>query len=657
MIRIKKVGYKNMKKRVLVISIVLIILCISGIGVTYSLWNISISQDSVNMATTKCFNVEITSQNNNISLENAFPITNEKGKKLTPFSFTITNTCDIFASYTVSLESLKETTLASKFLNAMINNEEIKKLSDYEVTDTVNTGSIESHILAKGSLGSGDSEDYTLRVWIDYDTTMEDLDNKTKNFKSKVVVKAEPSSWSPVDEGYTTLHDAILANEYQSSPEVAIKKIEAKGTPDLSQPAPNITWKEQIDDKTYQVDFQKASSEMLGIDNYTSELQNSDTKLKVYTNYRFDSSNGSYHLTDLIIADPTELDFNNNDYYIITDAIFFDGEKIVSTSYENGYYIYKIKSATKKIIAKNINEIEYKVTNYSLNVETYKQKEIEDDTSSKGVYQDIDDYGITYYYRGNVNNNNVLFAGFYWQIIRINGDGTIRLLYNGQGDNDNKSINYISKSTFNINNNSIAYVGYMYGNDISSYENAKKNEKNSTIKNNVDAWYANNLKNTLYEQYLADTGYCSDRTLPSIVQGNDIILNPRHRIYNLKTATFKCSDIDNDLFTTKNGAIGNKALIYPIGLITSDEIMYSGLTSNSLNTLAYTYSSNTYWTMSPSYQSKIEGTYLFSVDNLLSGGAWSRYSYGIRPVINLRADVEITGGIGTKNSPYVIKTN
>ena len=645
------------KSRILLIYTIIIFILTIFIGTSYSLWQTINTQDSVNTATTKCFNVEITSQKNSISLENAYPITNEKGKKLTPFSFTITNTCDIFASYTVSLESLKETTLASKFLNAMINNEEIKKLSDYEVTDTVNTGSIESHILAKGSLGSGDSEDYTLRVWIDYDTTMEDLDNKTKNFKSKVVVKAEPSSWSPVDEGYTTLHDAILANEYQSSPEVAIKKIEAKGTPDLSQPAPNITWKEQIDDKTYQVDFQKASSEMLGIDNYTSELQNSDTKLKVYTNYRFDSSNGSYHLTDLIIADPTELDFNNNDYYIITDAIFFDGEKIVSTSYENGYYIYKIKSATKKIIAKNINEIEYKVTNYSLNVETYKQKEIEDDTSSKGVYQDIDDYGITYYYRGNVNNNNVLFAGFYWQIIRINGDGTIRLLYNGQGDNDNKSINYISKSTFNINNNSIAYVGYMYGNDISSYENAKKNEKNSTIKNNVDAWYANNLKNTLYEQYLADTGYCSDRTLPSIVQGNDIILNPRHRIYNLKTATFKCSDIDNDLFTTKNGAIGNKALIYPIGLITSDEIMYSGLTSNSLNTLAYTYSSNTYWTMSPSYQSKIEGTYLFSVDNLLSGGAWSRYSYGIRPVINLRADVEITGGIGTKNSPYVIKTN
>ena len=99
-----------MKKNILFISLSLGILIILGIGFSYSLWNISVSQDNINVATTKCFNVEITSQKNNIALENAYPISNEKGKKLTPFSFTITNTCDIFASYTVNLESLKDTT-------------------------------------------------------------------------------------------------------------------------------------------------------------------------------------------------------------------------------------------------------------------------------------------------------------------------------------------------------------------------------------------------------------------------------------------------------------------------------------------------------------------------------------------------------------------
>ena len=30
---------------------------------------------------------------------------------------------------------------------------------------------------------------------------------------------------------------------------------------------------------------------------------------------------------------------------------------------------------------------------------------------------------------------------------------------------------------------------------------------------------------------------------------------------------------------------------------------------------------------------------------------------GVRPVINLKSDVEISGGIGTINDPYIIKTS
>ena len=42
-----------------------------------------------------------------------------------------------------------------------------------------------------------------------------------------------------------------------------------------------------------------------------------------------------------------------------------------------------------------------------------------------------DDYGVSYYYRGNVENNWVKFGGYYWRILRINGDGSIRMLYAG----------------------------------------------------------------------------------------------------------------------------------------------------------------------------------------------------------------------------------
>ena len=515
-----------MKRNVVFISISLVIILLLVIGVSYSLWNISVSQDTINTATTKCFNVEITGQKNSISLENAYPISNEKGKKLTPFSFTVTNTCDIFASYTISLESLKGTTLSSKFINTMINNEEIKKLSDYEITDTVNTGSIESHILAKGSLGSGDSEDYTLRVWIDYDTTMEDLDNETKTFKSKIVVKAQPSSWSPVDEGYTTLHDAILANEYQSSPEATIKKIEAKGTPDLSKTAP-------------------------------------------------------------ISAD---------------------------------------------------------------------------DLSDKGLYKSEDDYGNTYYYRGKVNNNNVYFAGFYWQIIRINGDSSIRLLYNGTEKEATGNSKTIGVSSFNSTNNSPTYIGYMYGNsDGTTFAEVHSNLYDSTIKIKLDDWYKINVIDGGLSNYISQlSGFCGDRKL---FYGDGISSNMTSHFgaferYGNDVAQFICQNTERDLYTTRDSNIGNKALTYPIGLITYDELVFAGMTAKDNNKISYVYSSEQYWTMSPTYYTsdwaKSFGWVQHS-DGNLSHGWIVNAPVGARPIISLKSDVKISGGIGTINDPYVVE--
>ena len=54
-----------------------------------------------------------------------------------------------------------------------------------------------------------------------------------------------------------------------------------------------------------------------------------------------------------------------------------------------------------------------------------------DATTDEGIYSAQDDYGTSYYFRGAVENNYVKFANKYWRIIRINGDGTIRLIYDG----------------------------------------------------------------------------------------------------------------------------------------------------------------------------------------------------------------------------------
>ena len=180
-----------MKKSIVFINVSLVLVILLGIGFSYSLWNISVSQDTTNVAESKCFDLSISNQENSISLENAYPISNDKGKKLTPFTFTVTNTCDITAEYSVNLEVLKDSTLSSKFIDVMFDGN-INLLSSYDIAEKINSSSIEGRKLTTGILKSNESKDYSLRLWIDYGTTLEDLNNEIKTFKSKIVIVGKP---------------------------------------------------------------------------------------------------------------------------------------------------------------------------------------------------------------------------------------------------------------------------------------------------------------------------------------------------------------------------------------------------------------------------------------------------------------------------------
>ena len=641
------------------------------------MWNVSVSQDTNNTAYTECFDVSITSQKNSIALENAYPITDEQGKKLTAFSFTITNTCDIFASYTVNLESLKGTTLNSNFLKVMLNNEELKLLSSYETTDTVNTGSIESHIMAKGSLGSGDSEDYTLRLWIDYDTTLEDLDNEIKTFKSKIVVKAQPSTWNPFKEGYTTLHDAILANEYQTTPDIAKTKIANKQEVDLSQTAPVIEWIEKTG-STVSKDYTKPAESVIntynkdtGTGDKTTQASNltlNDTKLRLFKTNKFDSSTARYTLSNPVYVDPTTLDFSGDQkYYFQTESIQYNQSngKLYTSSNSGDITVYQVTGATKTTGTVKWNNVTYDSVTYKLTMVTLTETELETDKSDKGIYQGTDDYGTTYYYRGNVKNNIVQFAGFYWQIVRINGDGSIRLIYDGTEKNATGGKQTIDNSKFNSLYNDTAYVGYMYGDkDGTTFDEVHNNTNNSTIKTTVDNWYKTNIVDKGYSSYVSNAvGFCGDRTIYSGGDGIQTDKNTNFGTYGSyvkNVAQFTCPEPSRDLYTTTDSSIGNKALTYPVGLITYDELVFAGMDQRHINKLSWAYSKQHYWTMSPSYFNAVRGDasewLLYSAGYLYQWG-YVANGFGARPVINLKADVRISGGTGTANEPFVVDTN
>ena len=259
--------------------------------------------------------------------------------------------------------------------------------------------------------------------------------------------------------------------------------------------------------------------------------------------------------------------------------------------------------------------------------------------------------GITYCYTGNPNNW-VQFGGFWWRIIRINGDGTIRMIYQGTSANETGAGTQIGYSAFNDSYDNNMYVGYMY-----TSGQVHGSGTSSDIKRVLDEWYSNNLA-TNYGQYIdGNAGFCGDRTPYTNTSGTTsgggtgttrTYYGARIRLIGNNNPSLQCDN--QDIYTTSGSSTGNGALDYPIGLLIADEFpLVGGLDS-------YLYTGLVYWTITPYHFNPTNvnyGAYVFTVmygsldDSRLDSG------YGVRPVINLRSDVSLTGS-GTTSDPFKV---
>ena len=368
-------------------------------------------------------------------------------------------------------------------------------------------------------------------------------------------------------------------------------------------------------------------------------------------------------------------------------------------------------------------------------------------TTDEGLFMTEDDEGESYYYRGAVRNNYVSFAGFIWKIIRRNGDGSIRMIYEGKSTSDTGEAVTIGNSQFNSKYWDPAYVGYKYNEKFSLHENndttgynwftntqkynfgtgytfdestkkftltgtikqltwkdnsdeivagklysclntscnvvykvtgyqndttmtvqpisyssdsyadAVTNTTNSTMKNTLDTWYKNNL--TSYAPYLADETFCSDR---KINFGNGYLTTPPTtygaygRLTDRRTPSLKCAQA-GDKFKVSNE---RAKLDYPISLITADEAAMAGGVWNTPNSNYYLYNGQYFWTLSPSgFDSYASQSRAWGVTSSGSLHHWCHVagSHGARPVINLKADTQITKGDGTSLNPFVVSVS
>ena len=291
-----------------------------------------------------------------------------------------------------------------------------------------------------------------------------------------------------------------------------------------------------------------------------------------------------------------------------------------------------------------------------------------------------DDYGTSYYFRGAVTNNYVEFANKCWRIVRVSGDGSVKLILHN--DNTTKVANpcdaannsasaafarysgekYTSK--FNTNYDDNAYVGFKYGTvGASDYASAHANINNSTILTNLETWYTNNLKT--YADTIADTVWCNDKTNVTDTSYDPWGWTPNGYGYGKNVTYYGATQ---RLIST-NGRTGGTGpslkcnsglskINSKVGLITADELAYAGYAAALKNTTTYLQenATDTDWlSLSPSVFFSVYA-FVWSVNG--GSGDFGNYSVnsdgGVRPAISLIISTTISGGTGTSEDPYVV---
>ena len=253
-----------------------------------------------------------------------------------------------------------------------------------------------------------------------------------------------------------------------------------------------------------------------------------------------------------------------------------------------------------------------------------------------GVYKstETNSGNPTYYFRGNVENNNLNFAGYNWKIVRVNEDGTIRIVMN-DGINNNAKYKYDS-SAFDF-----YYTGS--GNLVKS---PLENWYNSNIGNNsnyslnvVTGDYFCEQAIVAYKQYFAD-GY---KTYNTTSKTSSMVA------YDSYQARFKCQNDKN-----RHGIVSSS-----VGLLSYDEVLYAGGYPTRSNESYYLYSGVEYRLMSPSGNyPTLSFCYTWTVgnDGKLTIEDVKNAALILRPVINLKVNTRILdSGTGTSTDPYVVK--
>ena len=664
----------NNKKKVKFYSALLVtVLCI--IGVSYAWFRLYLSQSESNRISARtCFDTTLTEDSAKISLDGAVPESDEKGLTETPFTFTLKNNCTGYIRAYITIDSAYRTSTSTSYLKdnkikvnisptgTTLNPSSL--LTDKELIEL--EGSRLGYSIIDVGLNSNEEKTFDLRVWMDSSTTVDEGLNKTWEGKIVVLTEAQivgaPNGWNSAKDG--TLLAAIRRdNELRET---------------LTPPG-------------------AATSYSIN-DTFPSSVFNANAYYTYGDTYKV-NADGTY-----TIENPKKVKYSEGlstlkGKYMVSSAIeYFDvlssTDKLLETT--NKKQLLMIRDTTAE---------GFTYSKISGGMKTFPK------VTEAVMASAADDYETSYYFRGAVENNYVEFANKCWRIVRVTGDGSVKLtLFNNNANgktnpcaeaNDSGDAAITDTSKFNYADRDNAFIGLMYGNVgcsdgrsysqsyctsaggtwtvSTSYASAHANINKSTILKYLESWYDDNIAR--YDSYIADTIWCNDKSTVKDTSFNPFGLSNLGTNYgyglngNYYGATKRIVDNfefflagspslicpNDDLggklskYTVSDKTNGNGNLDKKIGLLTADEIIYSGGGGYNKSYYLFKNAEKNWWTLSPREFSN--GAIIWVIG--ASGEGFSNfYSYtdvnSVRPAISLKSTVKISSGNGTRNNPYKV---
>jgi len=566
---------KNKKKQIIITLIAIISLIVITVGVTYAFFNYAkegTTDNTIKTGSITFLYTEVSGVGKGISLTEAYPVADSIGKvqvgegKVFDFKVTSNISMDSSIGYQITARKKTGSTLANSavkvYLTEVNGTEQellLSKYSELDQTDKVDSSKFDERILYEATVPANTSnyeKNFRLRMWVSDDT----------------------------DFSYGSMNDktfTLTVNVYADG-KVVTDNLDTTNTLD------SIT----VSDCTLDPVFNSATTEYSctvknNVTSVTVNAQATSTKAKVRGLGSKDLTVGKNILPIRVIAEDGSEKIYNVNVTRKDDGINIFGKK------------FEVIDAEPTLTTSSNNTSDASGLYASTETNTGKP---------------------TYYFRGNVENNYVSFAGVTWRIVRVNEDGTIRIVMQD-------GINSNARYAFNSSYNNYTYMYYT----------------NSQAKTQLESWYQTNIgsKADLAKNVASGNYYCEQAKAKydaSWTSGSATMTT-----YNKYTPDFKCSSDGN----------GKGVVSANVGLLSYDEVLYAGGYYGKSNNSYYLYNNTYFWTMSPagfaSGRSLVWDVYTSgNIDNYYVNG-----TYAVRAVLNLTDDTLATGS-GTSSDPFVV---